>query len=68
MQAVIYEPLEEYEQKLKTLHEEKTAAFFEKLVRQSGVDVEKNRETVRQARPASCPEKPRIPTEPDASC
>ena len=47
MNAVIYNPLEEYESKLKDLHGEKTTAFFQELVRQSGVDIEKNRETVR---------------------
>ena len=45
---MIYEPLEEYEGKYKSLHLEKTNAFFENLVQQSKVDVEQNRETVRQ--------------------
>ena len=48
MQTVIYEPLEDYENRLKSLHEEKTKAYLEALVKQSGVDVEQNRETVRQ--------------------
>ncbi len=47
MQAVIYDPLEEYQGKYQALHLEKTTAFFNKLVTQSGVDIEKNRETVR---------------------
>ena len=47
MDSVIYNPLESYEKKLKALHAENTNAYFEKLVQQSGVDVEKNRETVR---------------------
>ncbi|MBR5314236.1 MAG: hypothetical protein IKU45_02345 [Clostridia bacterium] len=46
MNSVIYNPLEEYEQKYRELHTEKTNQFFEKLTEQSGVDVEKNRETV----------------------
>lgn len=46
MNTIIYNPLEEYESKYKNLHEEKTNVFFEKLVSQSGVDIEKNRETV----------------------
>ena len=48
MQAVIYEPLEEFEKKLRALHEEKTNRFFDDLATRSGVDIEKNRETVRQ--------------------
>ena len=44
---MIYNPLEAYESELKTAHAEKTADFLRKLVVQSGVDVEKNRETVR---------------------
>ncbi len=47
MDSVIYNPLESYESKLKMLHTENTNAYFEKLVQQSGVDIEKNRETVR---------------------
>ena len=48
MDSIIYDPLEEYEKKYRNLHSEKTNAFFEKLTRQSGVDIEQNRETVRQ--------------------
>lgn len=48
MTGVIYEPLELYEQKLKDAHAEKTQAFFEELVSRSGVNIEENRETVRQ--------------------
>lgn len=48
MQAVIYEPLEEFEKKLRAIHEEKTNRFFDDLATRSGVDIEKNRETVRQ--------------------
>ena len=47
MNSVIYNPLEDYENKFKSLHAEKTNSFFEKLVKQSGVDIEKNRETVK---------------------
>lgn len=47
MNSVIYNPLEEYESKFKNLHSENTNNFFEKLVQQSGIDIEKNRETVR---------------------
>ena len=47
MDSVIYNPLESYEKKLKALHAENTNAYFEALVQRSGVDVEKNRETVR---------------------
>ncbi|MBE6976661.1 MAG: hypothetical protein E7439_05650 [Ruminococcaceae bacterium] len=48
MQSVIYDPLEEYEGKLREQHRANTTGFFEKLVTQSGVDVEQNRETVKQ--------------------
>ena len=48
MHSVIYNPLEEFENKYRSLHAEKTAAFFEKLVQQSGVDIEQNRQTVLQ--------------------
>ena len=41
MNSVIYNPLEEYESKLKVLHNENANKFFENLVKQSGVDIEK---------------------------
>ena len=46
MNAVIYNPLEDYEKKLRNLHIEKTNRHLEDLVRQSGVDIEQNRKTV----------------------
>lgn len=46
MNAVIFEPLEEYENRLKAQHLDKTECFFEALVQRSGVDIGKNRETV----------------------
>ena len=48
MSALILNPLEEYEKKYKHLHAENAEKFFEKLVSQSGIDIEKNRETVKQ--------------------
>ena len=48
MQAVIYDPLEEYEGRLKDRHLANTTDFFEKLVAQSGVDVAQNRQTVQR--------------------
>lgn len=48
MNAVIYDPLEEFEKKHRQTHAENTDRFFEELVRKSGVDIEQNRETVRQ--------------------
>lgn len=48
MNSMIYDPLEEYRQKFKKLHLDNTNRFFEELVRQSGVDIEENRKTVRQ--------------------
>ena len=46
MTAVIFDPLEEYEQKLRALHLENTKTFLQKLVIKSGVDIEENRRTV----------------------
>lgn len=47
MDSVIYDPLEEFEGKYKNLHLENTNNFFEKLVKESGVNIEQNRETVK---------------------
>ena len=44
--TMIYDPLEEYDKRLRVLHSEKTGAFFDDLVKRSGVDAEKNRKTV----------------------
>lgn len=46
MNEMIYNPLEEFEGKLSSLHSEKTDAFFADLVARSGVDAEENRKTV----------------------
>ena len=48
MNAVIYNPLEDYQSKCKDLHGGNTEKFFADLVQRSGVDVEKNRETVKK--------------------
>ena len=47
MNSVIYNPLDEYESKFRNIHEQHTTEFFEKLVQKSGIDIEKNKETVR---------------------
>lgn len=47
MQTAIYHPLEEFDVEYREAHGANTNQFFEKLVRQSGVDIEKNRETVK---------------------
>lgn len=47
MDSVIYNPLEEFEGKYKNIHSDYTNKFFEELVKQSGVNIEQNRETVR---------------------
>lgn len=47
MESVIYNPLEEYETTFRDRHAESTRRLFESKVRQSGIDVEKNRGTVR---------------------
>ena len=46
MTAVIFDPLEEYEKKLRDLHLDNTKAFLQQLVEKSGVNVEENRATV----------------------
>ena len=48
MESVIYNPLEEFESKLKNVHLDKTNNFFDKLVQQSHVNIEENRKTVEQ--------------------
>ncbi len=48
MNSVIYNPLEEYDNKFQKIHLESTNTFFEKLVKQSGVDIEENRKTVKK--------------------
>jgi len=46
MNSIIYNPLEEYENKFRSLHSENTNRFFEELVQKSGIDIKKNQETV----------------------
>ncbi len=48
MDSVIYNPLEEYEKKYRQKHLDATNVFFEKLVQESGVDIEANRTTVKR--------------------
>ncbi|MBR2043141.1 MAG: hypothetical protein IJ946_02250 [Clostridia bacterium] len=48
MNSVIFNPLEEFEGKYKNLHFEKTDAFFNELVKHSGVNIEENRATVKE--------------------
>ena len=45
---MIFNPLEEYEKKLKDVHSNNANVFFENLVKQSGVNIEENRKTVEQ--------------------
>ncbi len=46
MNSLLYNPLEEYETRLRNLHIENINKFFERTVEKSGVDVEENRKTV----------------------
>lgn len=46
MTAVIFDPLEEFEKKYRASHQENTNAFFQALVKRSGVNVAENRKTV----------------------
>ena len=45
---MIFNPLEEYNSKFKELHSQNVNAFFDELVKRSGVDIEANRKTVKQ--------------------
>ena len=47
MNAVIYDPLQEFDTKYRSSHADKTKRFFDELVQRSGVDIEQNRKTVR---------------------
>ena len=47
LNSVIYKPLEEFTSKYQTLHADNTNRFFEDLVKQSGVNIEENRSTVK---------------------
>ena len=47
MKSVIFNPLEEFESQYKELHSANMKSFFEKLVQESGINIEENRETVR---------------------
>ena len=46
MDSMIYNPSEEFDSKFKALHSEKTRAYFDELVKRSGVNIEENRRTV----------------------
>lgn len=48
MNTMIYNPLEEFDGKFKNLHLDNTKKHIKMLVRQSGVDVEENRKTVKE--------------------
>ena len=48
MNSMIFNPLEEFDSKFKNLHLDNTKKYFEKLVQQSGVNIEKNRATVKK--------------------
>lgn len=45
---MIYNPLEEYQKKLKELHLKHTNDFFEQLVQKSSVNIEENKKTVKE--------------------
>lgn len=47
MNSMIYNPLEEFDNQYRAAHLEKTNQFFDNLVKQSGINIEQNRETVR---------------------
>lgn len=45
---MIFNPLEEYEKKFKSLHLENVTKHFDELTKQSGINVEENRKTVKE--------------------
>lgn len=47
MNTMIYNPLEEFNNKYKALHSDNTDNFFDELVKKSEIDIERNRETVK---------------------
>ena len=47
MKSMIYNPLQEYEEKFKNVHLENTKSYFSDMLSRSGVDVEENRRTVK---------------------
>lgn len=49
-QDVIYEPLNEYDKVLKTMHDDNVKKYFDKLTNQAETNVEANRVTVKQLR------------------
>ena len=48
MNEMIFDPVEDYENKLKALHTENTEKFFAELVSRSNVDIPQNRATVKK--------------------
>jgi hypothetical protein len=54
---MIYNPSEDFDSKYKALHKDKTAAFFDELVKRSGVDAEANRKTVAEYNACEATEK-----------
>ncbi len=48
MNSMIFNPLDEFNSKYQNLHFENTKKFFDELVRQSGIDIEANRDTVKK--------------------
>lgn len=50
MNSMIYDPLEEFENDFKQRHSDQTKQYFEDLVRRSKINIEKNRETVKEYR------------------
>lgn len=48
MNSMIFNPVEEFESKYRDLHFERTNNFLDRLVAQSNINIDENRETVRQ--------------------
>lgn len=48
LNSVIFNPVEEYDNKFKNLHLDNTKNYFEDLAQKSGVNIEENRKTVKE--------------------
>ncbi len=46
----VYDPASEYKNRLEELHRRNTVSYFEKVTRESGIDVEENRRTTEEIR------------------
>ena len=48
MDSMIYDPVEEFDGKFKSIHFENTKKYFEELVQKSAVNIDENKKTVKE--------------------